>query len=44
MNKNNQPNYQEFYEKIKTLIRNLGKSNMIHRDDIQELIEEYEVE
>lgn len=33
---------QEFYDKIKSLIRNLGKSNMIHKDEIEDLLEEYE--
>ena len=41
--KKDKTNYKEFAEKVKTLIRNLGKSNMIHKDEVEELIEEYEI-
>jgi len=33
---------REFKDAVRTLIRNLGKSNMIHKSEIEELLEELE--
>jgi len=37
-------NFQKFFDGIRTLIRNLGKSNMINKSEIEEVITEFEEE
>jgi len=37
-------NYKQFFEEIKKLVRDLGRSNMIHKEEIINLIEEVEDE
>ena len=36
-------NYKEFYNSIKNFMRNLGKSNMIVKYEIQDIIDEFEM-
>lgn len=33
---------QEFFNEVKKLVRNLGKSNMIHKEEFERLIKEFE--
>ncbi len=35
-------NYEEFYNEVKSVIRNAGKSNIISKDEIENLMEEYD--
>jgi len=36
-------NYKNFSIEVKRLIRNLGKTNFISKEEIEELIKEYEI-
>ncbi|GAG42694.1 unnamed protein product, partial [marine sediment metagenome] len=34
-------NLQEFYNEVRKIIRNLGKSNMLNKSEIEGLLKEY---
>jgi len=39
---NSKQKLEELLTELKRLVRNLGKSNMIHKDEIEEIIVKYE--
>ena len=41
---NSKQKLEELLTELKRLVRNLGKSNMIHKDEIEEIIKRYENE